>query len=84
MFLSLVTCQFYKDLIKKKLARLETRSNIGFPRNSRATNSNKNSLIWPELKLVREFMPVLIIRKFDKDPVKTEHARLENSCSLYI
>ena len=30
-----------------------------------------------EIKLVQDFMPVLVTNKFDKDPIKNEHASLE-------
>ena len=33
-----------------------------------------NSLNWPESKLVRDFMHVLFICKFEEDPIKTEGA----------
>ena len=40
---------------------------VFFP-HSRASNSDVNSLIWPEFKLVRDFMAVLVICKFEDDP----------------
>ena len=55
----------------------DTRINIGFFWHSRASNSNINILIWPKFKLNPDFMPALIICKFDDDPMKTEHDRLE-------
>ena len=39
-------------------------------RHSRASNSEVNSLIWPIFKLIREFMAVLAICKFEEDPIK--------------
>ena len=39
-------------------------------RSSRASNSKVNSLIWPLIELVRDFMPVLVTCKFDKDRSK--------------
>ena len=34
---------------------------------SRASNSKANSLIWPEIELVRDFKPDLVTTKFDKE-----------------
>ena len=42
-----------------------------------------SSLIWPEIKLVRAFMPVLVTRNFDDDPVKNERASMETAFSHY-
>ena len=44
-----------------------------FPQNfrhSRASNSEVNGPIRPELELVWDFMPVLVTSKFDEDPIK--------------
>ena len=40
-----------------------------------------NGPIWAEIKLVRDFMPVLVTSKFDKDPIKNECASLETPFS---
>ena len=40
-------------------------------------NSKVNSSIWPEIKLVPYFMPVLVTCKFDKDQIKIEGASME-------
>ena len=45
-------------------------------------NSKVTDLIRPEFKL-RDFMPVLVISKFDKDPIKNECASLEKPFSHY-
>ena len=55
----------------------DTRLNIIFFWHSRASNSNINILSWPEFELIPDFMPAMIICKFDGDPMKTEHARLD-------
>ena len=39
---------------------------------SRASNSKVNSLIWPKINHVQDFMAVLVTRKFDEDPIKNE------------
>ena len=41
---------------------------------SRAGNSHANSQNWSKIKLVRDFMPILISCKFDEDPIKIEVA----------
>ena len=38
-----------------------------------------NSLIWPEIKLVQDFMTVFFICKFDEDPIKNEVAILRTT-----
>ena len=43
---------------------------------SRACNSEANSLIWPKIELIRDFMHVLFTFKFEEDPVKNEGANM--------
>ena len=38
----------------------------------KAIKSKVNSLIWPEIELVRDFMDVLVTCKFDEAPIKNE------------
>ena len=38
-----------------------------------------NDPIWPKFELVQAFMPVLVTRKFDKDPIKGDWAKLDTS-----
>ena len=33
-------------------------------------NSIAHSPLWPEMELVHDFMPVLVVCKFDEDPIK--------------
>ena len=40
-------------------------------------------LIWPDIKLVRAFMPVLITSNFDDDAIKNERASMETAFSHY-
>ena len=54
----LVTCKFEDD------------SNINPWESSRASNSEVNSPIWPEIELAPDFMTVFVTCKFDKDPIK--------------
>ena len=51
-------------------------------RRSRAANSAALSPIWPNFKLVRDFIVVLVTCKNEKDPIKNESARV--STTLYI
>ena len=37
----------------------------------------------PEFEPIRDFMPVLVISKFDEDLIKNERARLETPFSHY-
>ena len=39
--------------------------------------------IWSEFEIIRDFMPVLVISKFDEDPLKNESASLETPFSHY-
>ena len=39
---------------------------------SRASNSRASSSIWPEIELVRDFVPDLVTCKFYEDPIKIE------------
>ena len=43
-----------------------------------------NSLIWPEIKLVPDFMTVLVTCKFDEDLIKNEVAILQTTFSPII
>ena len=38
----------------------------------RASNSDENGPIWPKSKFFRDFMPILVTCKFEKDRIKTE------------
>ena len=42
-----------------------------------------SSLIRPEIKLIRAFMPVLVTRKFDDDSIKNDSASMESPFSHY-
>ena len=42
-----------------------------------------SSLIRPEIKLVRAFMPVLVTSNFDDDLIKNEQASMETAFSHY-
>ena len=68
----LVTCKFDDDPIKNKVVTVSTTFYGKNFRRSRAYNSEADSLLWPEI--VQDFMPVLVIYKFDEDPMKTEDA----------
>ena len=50
---------------------------------SRASNSEVRSLIRPEIKLIRAFMPVLVTSNFDDDSIKNEQASMETPFSNY-
>ena len=52
-------------------------------RHSAASNSKVSSLIWPEIKLIQAFMPVLVTSNFDDDSIKNEWASMETAFSHY-
>ena len=57
-----------------------------FPQNvrhSRASNSEMNDPIGPEIKLIRDFTPILVTSKCDEDPIKNEQVSLETPSSHY-
>ena len=64
-----VICKFHKDPIKTKQALLQPRLNI-------VCFGAKGQWIpnWPELELVRDFMPVQVNFKIHKNPIKTKLA----------
>ena len=51
---------------------------------SRANNSKVTNPIWPKFELVQAFMHVLVICKFDKDPIKDDWEKLETSFFLQL
>ena len=70
----LVTCKFDGDPIKRKVFHVHNTSIFSILsiwekfRLSRASNSKANNPI-SKIKLVRDFMPVLLICKFKEDPI---------------
>ena len=73
----MVTSKFDEDLIKNERTSLEIPfSHYGkFFRCSRAPNSVWSGPIWPKLELIRDFMPVLVTCKFEKNLIKTTEKR---------
>ena len=63
-----VTCKFDEDPIKIEGTIDPTRSIMGFL--PRASNSEVDSPIWPEFKLIQDFMAILVTCKIDEDPEK--------------
>ena len=77
----LVTCKNEEDPIKNEGARVLTRFSPlkvygNFFRHSRASNSAVLGRIWPNFELVRDIMVVLVICKYEEDPIKNEGARV--------
>ena len=75
----LVTCMNENDQFKNVVARVFTRflplQVYGdFSRHSRAANSAVLGPIWPNFKLVRDVMYVLVTCKYEEDPIKNEGA----------
>ena len=48
-----------------------------------ASNSKVSSLIQPEIKLSRAFMPVLVTSNFDNDSIKNERDSMETPFSHF-
>ena len=77
----LVTCKNEDDHFKNEGARVFTRFPPlyvygDFYRRSRAANSAVLGPIWPNFKLVRDVMDVLVSCKYEEDPIKNEGARV--------
>ena len=72
----LVTCKNEEDPTKNEGARVLTTLNINFSRRSRAANSPVRGWIWPNFKLIRTLMVVLITCKNEEDLIKIEGARV--------
>ena len=49
---------------------------VDFSRRSRAANSAVLGPIWPNFKLIRDVMDVLVTCKYEEDPIKNEGARV--------
>ena len=49
---------------------------MGFFRRSRAANSAVLGRIWLKFELVRDIIDVLVIYKYEEDPIKNEGARV--------
>ena len=70
-----------KDTIKNEGAGVQTRfSQLSVYGNvlirSMAANSAVLGRIWPNFELVREIIIVLVICKYEEDPIKNEGARV--------
>ena len=52
-----------------------------FSNRSRAANSAVLGPIWPNFKLVRDLINVLVTCKYEEDPIKNEGARVDTTFS---
>ena len=52
-----------------------------FSRRSRLANSAVLGPIWPNFKLFRDLMDVLVTCKYEEDPIKNEGARVDTTIS---
>ena len=82
----LVTSKLDEDLIKNERASLETpfshyKSMGNFSDAQRAPNSVGSGPIWRKLEFVRDFMPVLVTCKFEKDLIRNNKEKVETSFS---
>ena len=75
--------------IQRKMKELECSQHFShyksmgdFSRRSRAANSAVLGQIWPNFKLIRHFIVVILTRKNEEDPIKNEGARVFTT--LYI
>ena len=74
----LVTSKFDEDPIKNERATIFPLYVYGkFFRRSRAPNSVGSGPIWPKFELIRDFMPVLITCKFEKNLIKNNREKVD-------
>ena len=83
----LVTSKFDEDWIKNEWASLVTpffhyKSVGNFLRCSKAPNSVRSGLIWPKFKLFRDFMPIFVTCKFEKDLIERWRHRFPHYKSM--
>ena len=87
-FLCMSSLPARMKMIQSKMKELEWSQHFPiislwvFFRRSKAANSAALSLIWPNFKLLRDFMVVLVTCKNEEDPIKNESARVFTT--LYI
>ena len=80
----LITCKNEEDPIKNEGTRVLTRFSPlyvygDFFRHSRAAYSAVLGRIWLKFKLLRDIINVLVICKYEEDPIKNEGARVLTS-----
>ena len=77
---ALITCKYEKDPIKNGGENVMTSffryKSMGFFIRSRAANSAVLGPIWPNFKLVRDVIDVLVNCKYEEDPIKNEGAKV--------
>ena len=82
----LVTSNFDDDSIKNEQASMETafshyKAMGNFFRCSMVANSVVSGPIWPKIKLVLDFMHVLVTCKYKQDRIKNNREKVETSYS---
>ena len=83
----LVTCKNEEDPSKNEGTRVVTTffSVFGdFSKRSKTANSTVQGLIWPNFKLTRDFMCVLVACKNEEDPIENEGARVVTTLFIYF
>ena len=80
ILLVLIIFKFDEDPIKNKVATVWTTfSPLYVYGRQKAGSSHKNNLICPKIKLVQDFMAVLITCKSDEDSIKNEIAIVQTT-----
>ena len=81
----LVTSNFDDDSIKNERASMERAfshyKSMGNFLDLKGANSVVSGPIWPKFELVRDFMHVLVTRKYKKDRIKNNREKVETSFS---
>ena len=86
----LVTSKFVEDSIKNEQGSLETPfspyKSMGNFSDAQGHLTVGSSPIWPKFELVRDFMPILITCKFEKDLIQNNREKVETSefSPLYV
>ena len=72
----LVTCKNEEDPIKNEVLECSQHFSGDLSRHSRAANSAVHGPFWPNFKLVRDVIDVLVTCKNQEDLIKKEGARV--------
>ena len=72
----IVTCKYEKDRLKMKNSREKVETPF-FPNITLSVTMETSGLIWPNLKLINALMYVIIICKYEKDPIRNIREKVE-------
>ena len=77
----IVSSKYKGDPIKNEEARVLTTLNIDFS-TTHGQLTPHSGRIWPKIKLIRDFMVVLLTCKNEEDPIKNEGVRVLTTLNI--